>query len=247
MIEEQVARAADMLRAASQVVALTGAGVSAESGVATFRGAGGLWEGSPVSEVATPDAFAADPVRVWRFYEARRRQLAGVRPNPGHLVLASWQDRFAGFTLVTQNVDGLHQAAGSSHVLELHGSIWRVICTGCRRRRDDRCVPLARVPPHCDQCAAIERPDIVWFGEILPADVLAEATAAVWRCEVLVVVGTSALVYPAAGLVHEAAAAGARIIEVNPEQSALAALAAVAVRAPSGVALPQIEAALSEG
>jgi len=103
------------------------------------------------------------------------------------------------------------------------------------------------VPPHCDQCAAIERPDIVWFGEILPADVLAEATAAVWRCEVLVVVGTSALVYPAAGLVHEAAAAGARIIEVNPEQSALAALAAVAVRAPSGVALPQIEAALSEG
>lgn len=247
MIAEQVARAADVLRAATRVVVLTGAGVSAESGVATFRGAGGLWEGSPVTQVATPEAFAADPARVWRFYEARRCQLAGVRPNPGHEVLARWQDRFSGFTLVTQNVDGLHQAAGSRRVLELHGSIWRITCTGCGRVRDDRNVPLMHVPPRCSQCTGVERPDIVWFGELLPADVLAEATAAAQHCDVLIVVGTSAVVYPAAGLLHEAAAAGARIIEVNPEESALAALAAVAVRLPSGVALPLIEAALSRG
>lgn len=245
MITEQVARAADVLGAATRVVVLTGAGVSAESGVATFRGAGGLWEGSPVSRVATPEAFAADPGRVWRFYESRRRQLAGVRPNPGHEVLARWQDRFFPFTLVTQNVDGLHQAAGSRRVLELHGSIWRIACTGCGRLREDRSVPLAHVPPRCVHCGGLERPDIVWFGEVLPADILSEAAAAARRCDVLIAIGTSAVVFPAAGLLHEAAAAGAQIIEVNPEESALAALAAVAVRAPSGVAVPLVDAALA--
>ena len=129
MLDDAVAKAAGILRTAKRVVALTGAGVSAESGVPTFRGAGGLWEGQPVEEVATPEAFAADPLRVWRFYEERRRNLARVKPNPAHRVLARWQERFAAFTLVTQNVDRLHQAAGSRDVLELHGSGWPGLCS----------------------------------------------------------------------------------------------------------------------
>jgi NAD-dependent protein deacetylase/lipoamidase len=247
MLETSVVEAARILRSARRVVALTGAGVSAESGVPTFRGAGGLWEGKRVESVASPEAFGADPVTVWRFYEGRRRNLAGVTPNPAHMVLAGWQGRFPGCTVVTQNVDGLHQAAGSRGVLELHGSIWRLRCTGCGRERDERTVPLPQLPPVCPACGAMERPGVVWFGEILPREVVDAALAAVESCEVLVVVGTSAVVHPAAGLVDVAASAGARVIEVNPEASAQAHLAAVSLRGPAGRVLPLVEARLGEG
>ncbi|OYV97383.1 MAG: hypothetical protein B7Z68_03560 [Acidobacteria bacterium 21-70-11] len=240
MLQDDVGRAAEALRAASRVVAFTGAGVSAESGLATFRGAGGLWEGARVEDVASPDAFTADPVRVWRFYDQRRANAAKVRPNPAHMVLAAWQERFSAFTLVTQNVDGLHQGAGSRGVVELHGSLWRVRCTGCGREREDRTAPLPELPPR-------ERPGVVWFGEALPADGIVAAEAAVEACEVLVVVGTSAVVYPAAGLVGVAAAAGATVIEVNPEASALAHLAGVTLRGPAGAMLPQVDALLVGG
>ncbi|HQT94981.1 MAG: NAD-dependent deacylase [Acidobacteria bacterium 37-71-11] len=247
MLQDDVGRAAEALRAASRVVAFTGAGVSAESGLATFRGAGGLWEGARVEDVASPDAFTADPVRVWRFYDQRRANAAKVRPNPAHMVLAAWQERFSAFTLVTQNVDGLHQGAGSRGVVELHGSLWRVRCTGCGREREDRTAPLPELPPRCAACGAIERPGVVWFGEALPADGIVAAEAAVEACEVLVVVGTSAVVYPAAGLVGVAAAAGATVIEVNPEASALAHLAGVTLRGPAGAMLPQVDALLVGG
>ncbi len=238
--------AARLLRSASRVAVLSGAGVSAESGVPTFRGAGGLWEGRHVEEVASPGAFSADPLTVWRFYEERRRNLAPVQPNPAHRVLAAWQDRFAVYTLVTQNVDGLHQAAGSRGVLELHGSIWRVRCTSCGREREERTVPLPELPPRCPACSSLERPGVVWFGEELPHDVVDAAVGAVAACEVLVVVGTSALVFPAAGLVDVAANAGARVVEVNPEESAQSHLADVVLRGPAGEVLPLVEARLRE-
>ena len=243
-MHDEISAAAAILRGAKRVVALTGAGVSAESGVPTFRGAGGLWEGHPVQEVATPQAFAADPVRVWRFYEERRGNLTRVAPNPAHHVLARWQDRFPSFTLVTQNVDGLHRAAGSRALLELHGSIWEIRCTVCGRSRDDRTVPLAALPPVCASCGGMERPGVVWFGEYLPPDVMDAAADATRRCEALVVIGTSAVVYPAAGLVEVAASSGAKVIEVNPDASAKAHLADVNLRGPAGELLPRLDALL---
>jgi NAD-dependent deacetylase len=234
-------RAAEILRSAGRVVAFTGAGVSAESGVPTFRGAGGLWEGHAVQQVATPEAFHADPLMVWRFYDQRRINLTKVRPNPAHAVLARWQDRFPSYQLVTQNVDGLHHAAGAREVVELHGSIWRVRCVGCGREREDRSAPLPDLPPRCSACGGLERPGVVWFGEYLPARAMALATAAVEACDVLVVVGTSAVVYPAAGLVEVAASAGGKVIEVNPEASQVAHLAEVELRGPAGVVLPLLD------
>ena len=238
-------RASELLRRARRVVAFTGAGVSAESGVPTFRGAGGLWEGRPVEELATPQGFAADPVRVWRFYEQRRCNLARCRPNAAHDVLARWQDRYAAYTLVTQNVDGLHEEAGARHVLHVHGSIWTVRCTRCGRERHEPAAPLPEVPPHCPACGAMERPGVVWFGEMLPEAVLDAASQAAARADAMVVVGTSAVVYPAAGLVQIAASAGAAVIEVNPEASALAHLADVELRGPAGELLPRLDALLA--
>jgi|YNPBryunderm2012_1023409.scaffolds.fasta_scaffold07125_4 NAD-dependent deacetylase len=244
--EEAIARAAAVLKKATRVVAFTGAGVSAESGVPTFRGAGGLWEGHPVEQVATPEAFAADPLMVWRFYEQRRINLASKRPNPAHQVLARWQQRFASFVLTTQNVDSLHEDAGSMGVLHLHGSIWRVRCLACHGEWEDRTAPFPSLPPRCP-CGGMLRPAVVWFGEALPADVLEASVAACEGCEVLLVVGTSAVVYPAAGLVEVASWAGATVIEVNPQPSALASLAEVALRGPAGELLPRLDAALAAG
>jgi NAD-dependent deacetylase len=244
MHHDELVEAARLLRGAKRVAVMTGAGVSAESGVATFRGAGGLWEGRPIEEVATPQGFAADPERVWRFYDERRCKLAEVRPNPGHDVLARWQERFSSYTLITQNVDGLHQAAGAHGVLELHGAIWWVRCWSCGREREERAVPIVPLPPRCESCGGLERPAVVWFGEMLPEDVFAAATRAALAADVLVVAGTSAVVYPAAGLVEMTVSGGGRVIEVNPEASALAHLAHVALRGPSGVILPQLDALL---
>lgn len=244
MIEQDLADAAEILKGAKRVAVLTGAGVSAESGVPTFRGAGGLWEGHPLEEVATPWGFQADPELVWRFYEHRRRNLARVAPNPAHRVLARWRDRFESYTLITQNVDGLHQAAGAEGVLELHGNIWKLRCVGCGHERIER-APLATLPPRCVECGDLERPGVVWFGEDLPLEEFFAAEAAAEAADALVSVGTSAIVYPAAGLVEVAAASGGSVIEVNPEPSALAHMAAVALEGPAGELLPRLDAILA--
>jgi NAD-dependent deacetylase len=233
-------RAAGLLRAATRVAVLTGAGVSAESGVPTFRDAGGLWEGHRVEEVATPRAFARNPVLVWRFYNLRRTALRSVRPNPGHHALARLEERLGPerFALITQNVDGLHRAAGSRHVLEVHGSLARVRCTGCGRveARDDDLGEL----PHCAHCNALLRPDVVWFEEMLPEDVWAEAVAAAGACDCFLVVGTSAVVYPAAGLAGTARSRGASVIEVNLQPSAVSHQVDVGLYGPSGEILPRL-------
>jgi len=246
MVTEALTHAAALLAGARRVAVLTGAGVSAESGVPTFRGSGGLWEGRPVEEVASPQGFLADPLRVWRFYEERRRRLVGVRPNPGHDVLARWQGCFQEYHLITQNVDGLHQLAGADRVLELHGNLWRVRCLVCGRERDDRTVPFPELPPRCATCGGLERPGVVWFGEFLPQDVLQIASQAAEEAEVLVVVGTSAVVYPAAGLVEVTARHGGKVIEINPDPSALAHVATVQLRGPSGDVLPRLAALMGK-
>jgi NAD-dependent deacetylase len=238
--DSRLTEAAAMLRSASRVACLTGAGVSAESGVPTFRGAGGLWEGHRVEDVATPEAFARDPALVWRFYNLRRGALAKVEPNDGHRALAALERRWgSALTLATQNIDGLHQRAGSRNVLELHGRLSRVRCTGCRYLADR---PGEALPdlPRCPECGSLLRVDVVWFGEMLPGAVLMAAERAAEECDVLLVVGTSAVVYPAAGMIGLARSAGARVIEVNLEETAASAAADVSLFGPSGRLLPEL-------
>ena len=171
MDDAALEHAARLLRPAKKVAVLTGAGISAESGLATFRGQGGLWEGHRVEDVATPWAFLRDPALVWRFYNLRRANLAAVQPNPGHLALAALEQRLGpNFTLVTQNVDGLHQAAGNENVLEIHGSIRRVRCSVCAFVADNAVIALPDLP-RCESCNALLRPDVVWFGEPLPGEI----------------------------------------------------------------------------
>lgn len=220
------------------LVALTGAGVSAESGVPTFRGPEGLWRTFRPEDLATPEAFARNPTLVWEWYDWRRQRIAVCQPNPAHRVLAEMEAMVPDFILITQNVDGLHQAAGSRKVLELHGNIWRVRCTRCGKVVEDRRVPLPEIPPHC-ACGGLLRPDVVWFGEPLPTDVLQQAWEAARRCRCMLVIGTSALVQPAASLPVVAKQSGAYLVEVNVADTPLTSLADEVLRGPAGEVLPQ--------
>ena len=227
------------LAEAGRLCVLTGAGISAESGVPVFRGPGGLWRQYRAEELATPEAFASDPRLVWEWYDWRRSVVARAEPNAGHLALVELERRAADFTLITQNVDGLHERAGSRRVLKLHGDLWTLRCTGCGAESENRAVPLPEIPPRCE-CGALLRPGVVWFGEALPADVLEAAFSAAGRAEVFLVVGTSAVVQPAASLPLTAKQAGARLIEVNLEPTPLSALAEASFHGPAGELLPQL-------
>lgn len=220
------------------VAVLTGAGVSAESGVPTFRGEQGLWRDHRPEQLATQTAFQRDPDVVWEWYDWRRSLIDDCQPNAAHSALAAMEQALCDFTLITQNVDGLHQAAGNVNVLELHGNIWRVRCTNCTYLSEDRRVPLPEIPPHCPECDALLRPDVVWFGECLPEHVLEAAWAAAARCKTMLVIGTSAVVYPAASLPLEAVRSGARLIEFNPVRTPLSQHADAVVRRPAAQALP---------
>lgn len=217
--------AAAALRRARRVAVLTGAGISAESGLATFRGPqDGLWSRFRAEALATPEAFAADPALVWAWYAWRRALVARARPNAGHLALVRLADLVPDFALVTQNVDGLHQAAGSRDVIALHGEIMVDRCSGCGRERAAEVrpelaeAPVERLePPRCDRCGAYRRPAVVWFGEPLPGAALERALAAAAAAEVFLVVGTSGVVYPAASLAPLARDGGAQVVTINPE------------------------------
>lgn len=228
----EVQEARRRLEAARRVAVLTGAGVSAESGIPTFRGAGGLWEGLRPEELATPEAYARDPERVWRWYALRYAQVMEAEPNPAHLRLVDLErQKGDGFLLVTQNVDGLHLRAGSRRVIELHGSIARARCERCGHRQPLPPPGTFIPPPVCKGCGGRMRPDVVWFGEFLDAGLLARAERAFITAEVALVIGTSAVVEPAASLGRAAKVSGVYLIEVNPESTPLSSLADVSLRA----------------
>jgi len=233
-----VEQARHWIRDASSIAVLTGAGISAESGIPTFRGPGGLWKQYKPEDLATPQAFAKDPRLVWEWYDWRRTLIAKSEPNAGHRSLVQLEAAKPNFTLITQNVDGLHERAGSRRPLKLHGDIWRLQCSQCGRDWPDRRASLPKLPPHCG-CGAIARPGVVWFGEPL-GEVWAEAEHAAREAKVVLVIGTSAVVYPAAGLASIAKSAGARIIEINPDETPLSAHVDLSLRGPAGDILPQL-------
>lgn len=235
-------RATEWLQQADRICVLTGAGVSAESGVPTFRASDGLWEGHRIEDVASPEGFERNPGLVWSFYNARRANVKTVLPNPGHYALAKlenhWSDRF---TLVTQNVDGLHRAAGSRNVLEIHGSLHRTRCLVCDEIQDRGLETLAAMP--LCECGGSLRPDIVWFGEGLPEDIWEAAIMAAYECDVFLVVGTSAVVHPAASLIPTAKrgkSPGAKVIEINLTETEASRFADVGLYGPSGQVLPKL-------
>lgn len=202
------------LSTARSVTVLTGAGISADSGVPTFRGADGLWKQYRAEDLATPEAFARDPQLVWEWYNWRRELIATKRPNPAHEAVASMEQRFEQFWLITQNVDGLHRDAGSRRLSEIHGNIWKVRCTDCRCIVENRDVPIA-ILPLCQSCGGLLRPHIVWFGESLAEEDLEQSATALQSSDVCLIIGTSGLVYPAAGFGAIAKQAGAFIVEIN--------------------------------
>ena len=229
----------EWLAAASSVAVLTGAGISAESGIPTFRGPGGLWRTYRAEYLATPQAFARDPHLSWEWYNWRRGIIATAEPNTGHAALAELERRVPSFTLATQNVDGLHDRAGSRRILKVHGDIWTLRCTACTREWSDRRPSLPELPPKCE-CGGLARPGVVWFGEGLPEDVWSAAVDAARAADVLLVVGTSALVYPAAGLVQLAQSAGAKVAEINVAETPVSAMVDLSWRASATTALPQL-------
>ncbi len=218
---------------------LTGAGVSAESGIPTFRGAGGLWRQWRPEDLASPEGFAREPKLVWEWYDWRRVAIKSAEPNPAHYAIAELERRKQNFALVTQNVDGLHDRAGSRNILKLHGDIWTVRCLACGREQRDERAPLPEIPPHC-ACGGLLRPGVVWFGEMLPLHVWERAEDATLHADVFLVVGTSAVVYPAAGLVPLAKSCGARVIECNMEETPFSATVDRSFRGKAGELLPEL-------
>lgn len=233
------ARLRDLVARGRRVVAFTGAGISAESGIPTFRGQDGFWENESLMDLATPQGFARDPAKVWAWYDARRRQISACAPNAGHVALARYGAAHPDFRLITQNVDGLHQAAGSAGVIRLHGDIFSVRCTREGEAREDRRVPLPEIPPRCS-CGALLRPDVVWFGEMLPEEAMREAALAAGQAELFLSIGTSAVVYPAASLPEIAGRRGACLVEINIEPTPLSPLADEVIRAPAAEILPEL-------
>lgn len=235
---------ASRLKPDARITVLTGAGVSAASGVPTFRGPEGLWRQFRPEQLATPAAFARNPELVWEWYDWRRQRIAVCRPNVGHEVLAAWSLRFPRFTLITQNVDGLHERAGTRGVLRMHGSIWEVACwTGCARspvRWVDDGVPLAEIPVRCPSCGGLARPGVVWFGEALDPGIVAACLDAT-RCDMFATVGTSALVHPAASLLEQARREGAYTVEINLEPTPASAFVDAAIQGSAENILAEID------
>ncbi|MFG2052977.1 NAD-dependent deacylase [Micromonospora sp. NPDC048930] len=247
-MEHATRDAAVLLGQARRVVVFTGAGMSAESGVPTFRDAlTGLWRRFDAQALATPEAFHDDPALVWGWYEWRRSAVRRARPNAGHRAVAAIEARIPDSVLITQNVDDLHERAGSAAPVHLHGSLFAPRCAACARPApapdgvaeepaDGRRVP----PPRCGHCAGLVRPGVVWFGEALPQEALAAAVEAASACDLLITVGTSGLVYPAAEIPHLAARRGAAVIQVNPDETPLDRVADVNLRGPAAQALPAL-------
>jgi len=242
---------ANYLLAAKQIVVLTGAGVSKESGIPTFRDAlGGLWTRYDPTELATPQAFRENPKLVWDFYEYRRELMRPAEPNPGHYALAALQKRFPTLRIITQNVDDLHERAGSTDVIRLHGNIAHNKCSA-NCQGNPTLVDVSQItwdktsgPPPCPHCGKPVRPDVVWFGEMLPSDQLEHAAKLLQIADVMLVVGTSGMVSPSAEMPGIVKDNGGVVIEVNPDYSMISRIATLKLEGPSGVMLPQVVEAL---
>ena len=233
-----VETARKLLAESRRVCVLTGAGISAESGIPTFRDAlTGLWSKFRPEELATPEAFERNPKLVWEWYASRRERVAEAQPNAGHRALVALEQLIPEFTLVTQNVDGLHVRAGSRNVIELHGNIARTRCFGCEKLLDEASM-RAGTPPTCAHCGALARPDVVWFGEMLPKAAIQAASLAARSCDVFLSIGTSTVVEPAASLPFLALESGARVIEVNPVRTPLSGMATCWLEGAAGAVLP---------
>ncbi|MBI4228919.1 MAG: NAD-dependent deacylase [Deltaproteobacteria bacterium] len=223
---------------ATNITVLTGAGISAESGIPTFRGENGLWRNFRSEDLATPEAFSRDPKLVWEWYEWRRKIIRDAKPNPGHYALAELEHQVQNFTLITQNIDGLHQLAGSRSIIEMHGNLWQVRCTQCGKIEQNHEVPFKELPPVCRHCNSIGRPNIVWFGEIIPMAIIDSALIAIERCDVMLVIGTSGVVEPAASLGLIAKQTGKPVIEINLEHTPNSGLYDLSIIGKSGEILP---------
>lgn len=231
-------RLLERLRNAERVSVLTGAGVSADSGIPTFRGAGGIWEKYDFRKLATPAGFREDPLLAWEWYQLRQREMKKAEPNPAHLTIAEMEPCFREFSVITQNIDGMHKRAGSRRIIELHGNIWRMRCV-----RDGTVIdidePVKDIPPMC-HCGSMLRPDVVWFGEPLPDDVLDASSKAASESDVMFVVGTSAIVYPAAALPALTKNAGGLVIEVNLEPTEVSTYADLSLFGRAGELMPAL-------
>ena len=241
---------ADRLTPGARITVITGAGVSAASGVPTFRGPDGLWKNFRPESLATPEAFERDPLTVWEWYDWRRQKIAACQPNEAHRVLANWSRAFSRFNLITQNVDGLHEKAGTLNTVRLHGSIWEVMCrdrcTASPARWRDETAPYAKLPPRCPHCGGLIRPGVVWFGEALDPEVVERASIAS-ASDVFLTVGTSAVVYPAAGFTEQARKNGAFTVEINPEATPASAAVDLVLRGPAEVVLAEVDALIKYG
>lgn len=226
------------IRQAKRVSVLTGAGISAESGIPTFRGAGGIWEKYDYRKLATLEGFKSDPQLVWEWYQLRQIEMKKAKPNPAHEVIAEMESHFDRFSVLTQNIDGMHARAGSKNIIELHGNIWRMRCP-----RDGTSItlsdPVAEIPPLC-QCGSIMRPDVVWFGEPLSPEVLNSASEAAAESDVMLVVGTSAIVYPAAALPILTKNSGGSVIEINVEETDISSYADASIFGRAGHVMPAL-------
>ncbi len=224
---------------ARSITVMTGAGISADSGVPTFRGADGLWRTFRAEDLATPEAFARDPRLVWEWYDWRRGLIAACRPNPAHDAIAQLERRSSDFWLITQNVDGLHRQAGSQKLSEIHGNIWMIRCTDCGRVTENREVPLTLLPT-CRHCSALLRPHIVWFGESLNPDDLEQCETALGSCDLCLVIGTSGVVYPAAGFAALAKRRGAYVAEINRDPTPNSGLVDATIRGRAKDIVPEL-------
>ncbi|RMD50232.1 MAG: NAD-dependent deacylase [Ignavibacteria bacterium] len=230
----------DKLLDAENVLFFTGAGISAESGISTFRGKDGLWNKLKPEELASFDAFMKNPDMVWEWYQYRRKIIHRAKPNAGHKSIAKFQDFFKEVNVVTQNIDNLHQRAGSENVYELHGSIERNYCVDCRREYNSPNFGFDDKVPHCTYCGGLIRPDVVWFGEVLPQNVFAAAENKASQCDVCFVVGTSAVVYPAAYIPITAKNSGAYLVEINIEETEISSMVHLNLFGKAGEVLPKI-------
>lgn len=235
-----------LLQRVESLCVLTGAGISAESGVPTFRGAEGLWSKFKPQELANFEAFKRNPELIWEWYNYRKKIIRETGPNPAHYALVRFEELVTDFTLVTQNVDNLHFRAGSKKVLELHGNIERNFCLDCRKDADNVDVSVDKKLPQCSFCGGLLRPAVVWFGEMLPAEIFEQAAEAARRCQLFLTIGTSAAVYPAAGLPLMALQHGAYVVEINTEKTDISHLVNEILSGKAGEILPELVKIIEE-